>query len=108
MQSATVAKEVIRSRVNQNLMAMGFHRSRSARTFYVTYFAGGNITEELQTYRGDRLVPHGMGGEAFTPTDGRSTQLDQHLQGFLVLDFVAAETAVNSLGEPFVRILSRT
>jgi len=90
MQSATVAKEVIRSRVNQNLMAMGFQPVEEAPDFYVTYFAGGNITEELRLIAAVGSTSWYGWGSVYT--DGWAKYaVDQHLQGFLVLDFVAAE-----------------
>jgi hypothetical protein len=92
MQSATVAREVIRSRVNETLMAKGFEPVDGAPDFYVTYFAGGNITEELRVIAA--VGSSSWYGWGSVYTDGWVKYgLDQHINGFLVIDFVAAETS---------------
>ncbi len=89
MQAATVAREVIRSRVNQTLMAMGFEPVDETPDFYVTYFAGGHITEQLRVIAAVGSTSWYGWGSVYT--DGWVKYgLDQHIQGFLVLDFVAA------------------
>lgn len=92
MQAATVAREVIRSRVNETLMARGFVPVDEAPDFYVTYFAGGNITQELRVIAAIGSTSWYGWGSVYT--DGWVKYgLDQHMQGFLVLDFVAASTS---------------
>jgi hypothetical protein len=96
MQAATVAREVIRSRVNEKLMGMGYEPVDFEPDFYVTYFAGGNITEELRVISAIGTTSwYGWGSDVYM--DGWVKYgLDQHIDGFLVLDFVAAKS--NQLG----------
>jgi hypothetical protein len=96
MQAATVAREVIRSRVNEKLMGMGYEPVEDAPDFYVTYFAGGNITEELRVISAVGTTSwYGWGSNVYM--DGWVKYgVDKHLNGFLVLDFVAASS--NQLG----------
>ncbi len=93
MQAATVAKEVIRSRVNQHLMGMGFEPVEEAPDFYVTYFAAGNLTEELRVISAVGTTSwYGWGSNVYM--DGWVKYgVDQQINGFLVLDFVAAKTS---------------
>jgi hypothetical protein len=93
MQQAYVAREVIRSRVNEKLMGMGYQPVDHEPDFYVTYFAGGHITEELKVISAvGSTYWYGWGSNVYY--DGWVKYgVDQELNGFLVLDFVAAGTS---------------
>jgi hypothetical protein len=93
MQAAYVAREVIRSRTNERLMGMGFEPVDHDPDFYVTYFAGGNQFEELRVISAvGSTYWYGWGSDVYM--DGWVKYgVDQKMNGFLVLDVVAAGTS---------------
>ncbi len=92
MKEATVAKEVIRSRMNEQLMGRGFKPVEHDPDFYVTYFVSGTMTQDLKVISAVGTTSwYGWGSDVYY-SGWVKYGVDQQIDGFLILDFVNAKT----------------
>lgn len=91
MREATVAAEVIRSRVNENLMGRGFQPVDEKPDFYVTFFVTGHVYEELNVLSSvGTTYWYGWGSPVFI--DGWAKyRIDRNVDAVLLIDLVNAE-----------------